>query len=155
MREQLIIYTLDAVKRLGIGGNDKSIIDQYNTSALTDSDLTRTDPYSNSQDQIILMKVGDTVTATYDNLSNTSYTQDGSSKKIAKIVYTYTLKSSSNKAQTAIVDIIRDPTVTITVGSNTETNNPISRWTWELSSIMKMELQLISGTVRLSLVCHH
>ncbi|MEN2265231.1 GbpC/Spa domain-containing protein [Enterococcus lactis] len=118
--------TLDAVKRLGIGGNDKSIIDQYNTSALTDSDLTRTDPYSNSQDQIILMKVGDTVTATYDNLSNTSYTQDGSSKKIAKIVYTYTLKSSSNKAQTAIVDIIRDPTVTITVGSNTETNNPIS-----------------------------
>jgi len=115
--------TLDAVKRLGIGGNDKSIIDQYNTSALTDSDLTRTDPYSNSQDHIILMKVGDTVTATYDNLSNT---QDGSSKKIAKIVYTYTLKSSSNNAQTAIVDIIRDPTVTITVGSDTETNNPIS-----------------------------
>ena len=118
--------TLDAVKRLGIGGNDKSIIDQYNTSELTDSDLTRTDPYSNSQDQIILMKVGDTVTATYDNLSNTSYTQDGSSKKIAKIVYTYTLKSSSNNVQTAIVDIIRDPTVTITVGSSTETNNPIS-----------------------------
>ncbi|WP_137627110.1 GbpC/Spa domain-containing protein, partial [Lactiplantibacillus pingfangensis] len=119
--------TLDAVKRLGIGGNDKSIIDQYNTSALTDSDLTRTDPYSNSQDHIILMKVGDTVTATYDNLSNTSYTQDdGSSKKIAKIVYKYTLKSSSNNAQNAIVDIIRDPTVTITVGSNTETNNPIS-----------------------------
>ena len=119
--------TPDAVKRLGIGGSEKAIIDQYDPSALTSSDLTSTDPYTNQQDHVLLMKVGDEITVTYDNLSNTAYNQDdGTTKKIAKIVYTYKLESSSNNDETALVTISRDPTVTITVGSNTETSNPIS-----------------------------
>ncbi len=104
--------TADAVKRLGKDG----ILGQYATGQLTAADVTNSNPYTTSENHWILMQVGDKVTATYTNLLAAKEGQ----VSLGRLVYTYTLQSSSNKAGSAIVSISNDPTVTATMGAETD-----------------------------------
>ncbi|KXT76790.1 GbpC/Spa domain-containing protein [Streptococcus sp. DD12] len=107
--------TEDAVKRLGKDG----ILGQYATEQLTAADLTTSNPYSSGDNHWILMQVGDKVTATYTNLAAAKEGQ----VSLGRLVYTYTLLSSSNKAGSAIVSISNDPTVTATMGAETDSSD--------------------------------
>ena len=73
------------------------------------------------------MKVGNTLTATYTGLENTSY----NGRKITKVVYDYKLLSLTSPTD-AIFRIAKDPTVTVYV----ETEDPahaLSGYSWETS----------------------
>ncbi|MGT2907170.1 GbpC/Spa domain-containing protein [Streptococcus dentiloxodontae] len=97
----------------------KNILDSYDVSSLTWDKVTPDNEFTSNEDIWALVSTGDSFSATYTNLENSSV--DG--KAIAKIVYTYTLVSSTNSRETAIVTLHHDPTRTITIGSNTASSD--------------------------------
>ncbi len=92
-----------------------SILEQFNTDKYTSADFSIQNPYDPNQDTWFLMKVGDKVTVTYDNILYSSYND----KKISKVISTYQLNSSTNDAGTALVQLFHDPTKTIFIGAQT------------------------------------
>ena len=62
----------------------------------------------------VLMKLGETTTIKYDNLTNSVF--DG--KKISSVVYTYTPVLASDKDGLVTAYLFKDPTTTIKFGSN-------------------------------------
>lgn len=110
--------TPDAVSRLGQEG----LLEQFAPSTLQGSDLVSTSPYANTQDQWVKMSVGDTISVTYDNLSgkSTFIDNDGKTYTFSKVVYNYTLNSSTNNEGSALARIMRDPTQTAYFGADTD-----------------------------------
>ncbi|MBM7642308.1 GbpC/Spa domain-containing protein [Streptococcus loxodontisalivarius] len=88
----------------------------YNLEGFAWSELTSDNQYAANEDVWGVMYTGDTVTATYTNLENAKV----GSETIAKIVYSYTLVSSTSDRQGVVVRLHHDPTQTITIGSNTD-----------------------------------
>lgn len=75
-----------------------------------------TNPYAENENAWVILKKGQPVTVTYQNLTNAFYDET----PISKVTYTYTLESSSDGSDEAMAQIMHDPTETIWVGSNTK-----------------------------------
>lgn len=92
--------------------------DKYLVEGTSDYDMsnfTNENPYGATEDAWFKMKVGDTVTATYDKLENSSY----NGEKLSKVVISYTLNSTTNNNNDAIVKLFHDPTKTVFFGAQT------------------------------------
>ncbi|AWN61312.1 GbpC/Spa domain-containing protein [Streptococcus sobrinus] len=93
--------------------SNSDVLQHYNTDNYGNDKLTEENPYSGTEDTWFKMQTGDTVTATYSNLTKSSY----GDKKIKKVVITYKLNSSSSADGSAIVELFHDPTKTIFIGA--------------------------------------
>ncbi|MGT2929872.1 GbpC/Spa domain-containing protein [Streptococcus dentasini] len=93
--------------------SNSDVLQHYNTDNYGPDKLTTENPYSGSEDTWFKMKVGDTVTATYSDLTKSSYGE----KQIKKVTITYRLNSSTSADGSAIVELYHDPTKTIFIGA--------------------------------------
>lgn len=71
-------------------------------------------PNRNSENTWLVLKKGQPVTVTYHNLEGVTY----NGNPVDHVVYKYELESSSDGTDEAMAQIMRDPTETIWVGSN-------------------------------------
>ena len=98
----------------------------YETKNLQDSDLTTTNPYANNEIEWGVVKVGDKFDVTYTGLTQAKIVKGSEEKRIAKVVYKYEVKSLPSSDGKGIVQIYNDPAVTMTIGSSTDTENPVT-----------------------------
>lgn len=98
----------------------------YETKNLQDSDLTTTNPYANNEIEWGVVKVGDKFDVTYTGLTQAKIVKGSEEKRIAKVVYKYDVKSLPSSDGKGIVQIYNDPAVTMTIGSSTDTENPVT-----------------------------
>lgn len=98
----------------------------YETKNLQDSDLTTTNPYADNEIEWAVVKVGDKFDVTYKGLSQATIKEGRDIKRIAKVVYKYEVKSLPSNDGRGIVQIYNDPAVTMTIGSSTDTDQPVT-----------------------------
>ncbi|MFS9178418.1 GbpC/Spa domain-containing protein [Streptococcus australis] len=98
----------------------------YETKNLQDSDVTTTNPYANNEIEWGVVKVGDKFDVTYTGLTQAKIVKGSEEKRIAKVVYKYEVKSLPSSDGKGIVQIYNDPAVTMTIGSSTDTENPVT-----------------------------
>lgn len=110
-----------AQERIG----QKGAVDQYESDDLQASDIVTTSPYTNRESEWLVVKEGDQFSVSYENLSEAFMLVNGESRKIAKIVYHYTIEKLPSKDDQGIAKVDADPTVTLTVGASTDTTDPV------------------------------
>ena len=98
----------------------------YETKNLQDSDLTTTNPYADNEIEWAVVKVGDKFDVTYKGLRQANIKEGRDIKRIAKVVYKYEVKSLPSNDGRGIVQIYNDPAVTMTIGSSTDTDQPVT-----------------------------
>lgn len=95
---------------------DQFNTDKYQTNGTYNADeFTDQNPTTGQEDVWFRIQVGQTITATYTGLENSYY--DG--KKLSKVVIDYTLNSTTNNDNDALVKLFHDPTKTIFIGAQT------------------------------------
>ena len=86
----------------------------------------RDSPYADNEIEWAVVKVGDKFDVTYKGLRQANIKEGRDIKRIAKVVYKYEVKSLPSNDGRGIVQIYNDPAVTMTIGSSTDTDQPVT-----------------------------
>ncbi|WP_421362557.1 SspB-related isopeptide-forming adhesin [Streptococcus suis] len=109
---QSLILLTEPNAKLSISSSNKIEMSQDDKNANAPSKWDSTNnisSYSGTGKAIIKLDKGESVTATYENLSNSSY----AGTPLSKIVFTYSAQNATGN----VIDIATDPTITVTTYS--------------------------------------